>query len=188
MIQFLRGTQAALNSSPQIFAEGQPIYEKDTHQLKIGDGVNSYSGLPYVGGSTGSSYEVHFDPNNSSWNGYVDLNDNIRLVFGRLQATLNFVNTQIESRVVNTLSDGDLLGFPPTTSSCPAVNIQSMYGMKSRFLVLTVSGQAGDTLAMFHGGTYFSGDNKNNVDLAIGYFGETPAFNYEVYGTFLTWD
>ena len=30
MIQFLRGTQTQLNSSSQVFAAGQPIFESDS--------------------------------------------------------------------------------------------------------------------------------------------------------------
>ena len=108
MIQFLRGTQAALNSSQQIFPEGQPIYEKDTHQLKIGDGVNSYSGLPYIGSSSSSSsYEIHLDPSNPHWNGYVDLNGSIRLVFGRTTAHLVNVSGTMKSQSVLS-ADGEL--------------------------------------------------------------------------------
>ena len=88
MIQFLRGTQAALNSSQQIFPEGQPIYEKDTHQLKIGDGVNSYSGLPYIGGSSGgqSDYpseriDIGSHPDLGTYSYYFDLSDNLRFTY-----------------------------------------------------------------------------------------------------------
>lgn len=48
-IQFLRGTKSTLASSNQIFLAGQPVFESDSGQLKIGDGVNSFSNLPYVG-------------------------------------------------------------------------------------------------------------------------------------------
>ena len=48
-IQFLRGTKSTLSSSNQIFLAGQPVFESDSGQLKIGDGVNSFSNLPYVG-------------------------------------------------------------------------------------------------------------------------------------------
>ena len=81
MIQFLRGTQAALNSSQQIFAEGQPIYEKDTHQLKIGDGVNNYSGLPYIG-SSGTKVVEAYKWGDSEYYYYYDLDDIHRVVFG----------------------------------------------------------------------------------------------------------
>ena len=81
MIQFLRGTQAALNSSQQIFAEGQPIYEKDTHQLKIGDGVNNYSGLPYIGNS-GMEVVEGYNWYDVNYGYYYDLDDVHRVVFG----------------------------------------------------------------------------------------------------------
>lgn len=86
MIQFLRGTQAALNSSQQIFPEGQPIYEKDTHQLKIGDGVNNYSGLPYIGNS-GLKVVEGYNWYDSDYAYYYDLDDIHRVVFGSREIT-----------------------------------------------------------------------------------------------------
>ena len=55
MIQLLRGNRSTLNASQQIFAEGQPIFEKDTQKLKIGNGVDIYSALKYIGQSSGSA-------------------------------------------------------------------------------------------------------------------------------------
>ena len=52
MIQLLRGNSSTLNASQQIFAEGQPIFEKDTQKLKIGNGVDTYSVLKYIGESS----------------------------------------------------------------------------------------------------------------------------------------
>ena len=49
MIQFLRNTQSQLQSSQQIFAAGQLIFESDTGQLKIGNGSSIYSALLYIG-------------------------------------------------------------------------------------------------------------------------------------------
>lgn len=91
MIQFLRGTQAALNSSQQVFPEGQPIYEKDTHQLKIGDGVNNYSGLPYIG-SSGMEVVEGYNWYGDNYGYYYDLDDVHRVVFGsnKITSTQNF--------------------------------------------------------------------------------------------------
>lgn len=55
MIQLLRGNSSTLNASQQVFAEGQPIFEKDTQKLKIGNGVDTYSALKYIGESNGSA-------------------------------------------------------------------------------------------------------------------------------------
>lgn len=52
MIQFLRGTSSQLQSSNQIFAAGQPIFESDSGQLKIGNGMSTFANLPYVGASS----------------------------------------------------------------------------------------------------------------------------------------
>lgn len=81
MIQFLRGTQSQLQSSQQIFAAGQPIFESDTGQLKIGNGINNFAGLPYVGGSSSGQGVIGLKPV-SYWNSYdeiyFDINDNVR--------------------------------------------------------------------------------------------------------------
>lgn len=55
MIQFMRGTSTSASSSNQVLQAGQPFYEIDTHQLKIGDGSTRYSSLPYIGGSSSST-------------------------------------------------------------------------------------------------------------------------------------
>lgn len=79
-IQFLRGTKSTLSSSSQIFLAGQPVFETDSGQLKIGDGVNSFSNLPYVGeglfSDGGSNYP-------SVGSNYVDLSSNLRFHWGQ---------------------------------------------------------------------------------------------------------
>lgn len=65
MIQLLRGTKSQLDSYQTVIAEGQPIFEKDTGQLKIGNGSSIYSALPYVGASSGSAdIQLQGDTNN----------------------------------------------------------------------------------------------------------------------------
>lgn len=54
MIQLLRGTKSQLDSYQTVIAEGQPVFEKDTGQLKIGNGSSIYSALPYVGAASSS--------------------------------------------------------------------------------------------------------------------------------------
>lgn len=83
MIQFLRGNKSQLEASRTIFGDGQPIFEKDTGQLKVGNGVDVFSSLPYVGASSsggsggsisssmvGDTYASLDNP----W--YIDLGDN----------------------------------------------------------------------------------------------------------------
>lgn len=86
MIQLLRGNSSTLNASQQIFAEGQPVFEKDTQKLKIGNGVDIYSALKYIGESSGSSGQdeaVYYKGDNSSWyyhdEFWFDINSNVRL-------------------------------------------------------------------------------------------------------------
>lgn len=47
-IQFLRGTKSKVTASTKVLADGQPLYEKDTHKLKVGDGSTEAKSLPYV--------------------------------------------------------------------------------------------------------------------------------------------
>lgn len=54
-IQFLRGTKSKVQSSNKVLADGQPLYEKDTHKLKIGDGSTAAKSLPYIKVDTDSS-------------------------------------------------------------------------------------------------------------------------------------
>ena len=51
-IQIKRGLAAALAATNPIVSSGEPIFATDTFQLKIGDGITSYSGLPVVGSGT----------------------------------------------------------------------------------------------------------------------------------------
>lgn len=47
-IQFLRGTKSKVTASTKVLSDGQPLYEKDTHKLKVGDGSTEAKSLPYV--------------------------------------------------------------------------------------------------------------------------------------------
>lgn len=49
MIQFRRGTTSSWNKTKTKLAPGQPGYDKDKNQLKIGDGKHTWSELPCVG-------------------------------------------------------------------------------------------------------------------------------------------
>lgn len=71
MIQFLRGTSSQLQSSNQVFAAGQPIFESDSGQLKIGNGTSTFANLPYVGASDANSITV----SGNHTNGSIEFND-----------------------------------------------------------------------------------------------------------------
>lgn len=109
MIQFLRGTQSQLQSSQQVFAAGQPIFESDTGQLKIGNGVNNFAGLPYVGGSSGGGWtKIQAEsPSNSGWisSMYTDLDDHTRLTIG--QGYITDVSNKIIGNQIVTLDDSN---------------------------------------------------------------------------------
>lgn len=50
-IKLKRGNRATLIATTTVFDDGQPIYERDTGRLKIGNGSDKYSNLPYVDSS-----------------------------------------------------------------------------------------------------------------------------------------
>lgn len=85
MIQFMRGTKSQLNNNSSIIAAGQPVFESDTGQLKIGNGSSRYSALEYVGSifeNTSSGGGEETISGNSS-NGYVDFPGGLRISFGQ---------------------------------------------------------------------------------------------------------
>lgn len=51
IFQFVRGTAESLARTNPTFRDGEPVFERDTHKLKIGDGFTSYRDLPYLGGT-----------------------------------------------------------------------------------------------------------------------------------------
>lgn len=65
-IQLKRGTYRAFQNINPILLEGQPGFEIDTNRLKIGNGINHYTDLPYIGeGHDGkSAYELWLDAGN----------------------------------------------------------------------------------------------------------------------------
>lgn len=83
MIQLLRGTKSTLESSQTIFSDGQPIFEKDTGQLKIGNGADIFSNLPYVGGS-GIDTNCYYNAGNY----YADITPSLRLVIANVTASV----------------------------------------------------------------------------------------------------
>ena len=50
MIQFKRGKTDSWRKEKTKLAAGQPGYDKDKHKIKIGDGVKTWSELPYASG------------------------------------------------------------------------------------------------------------------------------------------
>lgn len=49
-----------LRNNP-VLAAGEPGYELDTHKIKIGDGVNSWIDLPYIGEHNIVNCSTHFE-------------------------------------------------------------------------------------------------------------------------------
>lgn len=53
-IQFKRGTTAAWEANSPILAAGEPGFNLDTKQIKIGDGIHQFNELPSISGSSGT--------------------------------------------------------------------------------------------------------------------------------------
>ena len=89
MIQFMRGTKSQLNNNSSIIAAGQPVFESDTGQLKIGNGSSRYSALEYVGSifenTSSGGGEVTFG--GSGYNSYVDFPGGLRMSYGQRSYT-----------------------------------------------------------------------------------------------------
>lgn len=62
-LQFRRGTSVQWTASDPVLADGEMAIETDTNFFKIGDGVTSWSLLPYGGlqGPPGTSVAFNFD-------------------------------------------------------------------------------------------------------------------------------
>ena len=58
MIQFRRGTTKSWKETKIKLAAGQPGYDKEKHQLKIGDGEHYWADLPSIGGGADSVVET----------------------------------------------------------------------------------------------------------------------------------
>ena len=58
-IQIKRGTKSALTSNNPSLLAGQPCFETDTGQMKVGNGTNKWNDLPYVG-SDGSGSSIFY--------------------------------------------------------------------------------------------------------------------------------
>lgn len=84
MIQFLRGTKSTLEASQQVFSAGQPIFESDSGQLKIGNGADVFSNLPYVGSSSAESSFVQ-GSDSLCW---VDIGEGVTWVKGQFYYSL----------------------------------------------------------------------------------------------------
>lgn len=53
--RFKRGTAAGWLASNPILQPGEPGFETDTNKLKIGDGIRTWTALPYIAGVGGGS-------------------------------------------------------------------------------------------------------------------------------------
>lgn len=162
MIQLLRGTKSQLDSYQTVIAEGQPVFEKDTGQLKIGNGSSIYSALPYVGaGSGGGSSDFNgnmsFVGGSNVPSGYIDLDSRTRLVgVGRCVFTLSyggskdieecgsayFLNGEMLPRDISSYIYPRILGFSlwtPGTSSAAKRGITTFYYSLGCFYVYSTS-------------------------------------------------
>lgn len=49
LIKMKRGTSVSWATTNPILAAGEPGFEIDTGQMKVGDGITDWNGLPYTG-------------------------------------------------------------------------------------------------------------------------------------------
>ena len=68
-LQFKRGSSKAFTQVNPILLYGEPSYEKDSHKMKVGDGITKYRDLPYIGDHTApkdgkSAYDIWIESGN----------------------------------------------------------------------------------------------------------------------------
>lgn len=189
MIQFLRGTQTQLNSSSQVFAAGQPIFESDSGQLKIGDGIRTFANLPYVGGSSSSTYVRVNDPNSNGVGGYIDFNDNLRLVFGKAPATFNSITSTGSYVLADYTSKNRNFGIPGNTGLIYSDDLRAMYGMRSQFFILRLDSiTPGAFQCVYQCATWVNSSGNLNSSIGFTYVGQSTSAIQDVYLVLLTWD
>ena len=92
MIQFMRGSKSQLNSLQTILPSGQPVFEEDSGQLKIGNGSDRYSTLPYVGSIFESSGGGEITVSGNQNRGYIDFPGGLRFSYGSTDITTRSLN------------------------------------------------------------------------------------------------
>lgn len=118
-IKFRRDTSTNWTQANPIPAQGEPCYETDTGKLKIGNGSDYYSNLPYVsdGGSSGGTTDYTELENKPQINS-VELSGNKTLDELGIQAKGDYLKTSQVSTTKNTtygvyLQDGMLQTAQP---------------------------------------------------------------------------
>lgn len=195
MIQFLRGTSSQLQSSNQIFAAGQPVFESDSGQLKIGDGLNTFANLPYVGaglpGGGSNQYVRVSEPGSKSQvNGYIDLNDNLRLVFGEVLAQFSGISSTGVYVDGDYTNNGRDFGIPGNTGIIEETDLRSMYGIKSQYFILRFdsANSATSSQSVYQCATWLNSQGELDWGLGFKYIGASTSAAQNVYLVLLTWD
>ena len=160
MIQLLRGTKSQLETSQTVFADGQPVFEKDTGQLKIGNGSDRYSALEYVGSifeqeSGGSSSEITYSGDVD--NGWIDFPGGLRY---------SWLNLSLAKYSSTRANHEDDIFWNSATMSLSVLYDQSDYNWKSVVLDQTA--------------TIYS-SNNNRVGMLTWNFDSEGPYNFNVF-------
>ena len=91
-IKFRRDTSANWTSVNPIPAQGEPCYETDTGKLKIGNGSDSYTTLPYVsdGGSGGAIIDDTTATTTTTYSSF-----KIEELIGNISTVLDNINGEV---------------------------------------------------------------------------------------------
>lgn len=89
MIQFKRGSTSSWRKSTTKLGAGQPGYDKEKHKIKVGDGVNTWSNLPYAGGL--NSTEILDSEQRAQERVALDPEDKTLITYGTEQPNTNTV-------------------------------------------------------------------------------------------------
>ena len=179
MIQFLRGTQSQLNSSSQILSSGQPVFESDTGQLKIGNGSSRISELPYVGsifasegGDDGSSTYTRVSDSIS----YIDVTSNFRIVRWVVTTGINVVWLRT---VVNSLdTEYDQMAYKASTDPSGSLSLTIKNSDTNPYLYNTIPYAHMDVYDRNNGSGYSSWCTNASFITSQEYVPNSSSINY----------
>lgn len=159
-IKFRRDTSANWTSVNPIPAQGEPCYETDTGKLKIGNGSDNYTSLPYVsdgGGSGGTTDYVQLENkpqiNSVELSGNKTLDDLGIQAKGDYQPAGDYATTaDIPTKTSELTNDSGFLTEVPVPDN-----------MVTTDTTQTISGtKIFSTVATFNNGCNFTGSYGNN--------------------------
>lgn len=139
IIQFRRGSESQWISANPVLASGEPGFDITNTQLKVGDGINSWTELNTVGGSGGINQQIVFHNNNTNYSGGTGNNTHYIYIFQNSAINYSLIlPTAINNTNIYTLKNNtDGTVFYETTSS-QNIDGHLKIGLNRRYASITV--------------------------------------------------